>query len=350
LDANTWQNNKQVVNGAWKPGEVTWINRNQLTGSMGGPIVKNKTFFFTLYDRQFERQRQTIRPIVLTDCARNGIFRYWESWGSGNTQQQTTTTGVPTIASVDSFGNPLRPSANPGGAPGSYTGQLRYFSVFGAVTNTPTKPDCSDAVIGSSPWDNNRTRLDPAGVTQKYLAAMPHANVFDGGDGLNTAVSQWVRRGHNAANYGLATGTNFDADRRQINAKIDHNFNSRNKVAVNYSYEWLNGDYLQTLTTVWPGNYTSETIVRPKVLTLNFTSTLTSTLLNEARFGFRESYQVIWAPWEVTDPEKRKVPESFLLKGGGRFPIGYVPASIFDSAPHLEMPLPMAISSPSRIP
>src|SRR5436309_12724228 len=33
-------------------------------------------------------------------------------------------------------------------------------------------------------------------------------------------------------------------------------------------------------------------------------------------------------PWEVTDPEKRKVPESFLLKGGQGFPIAYVPAPV----------------------
>ena len=67
-----------------------------------------------------------------------------------------------------------------------------------------------------------------------------------------------MRRGHNAANYGLATGTSFDADRKQINAKVDHTFNSRHKVALNYSYEWLDGDYLQVLTTAWPGNFTSS--------------------------------------------------------------------------------------------
>ncbi|PYS53967.1 MAG: hypothetical protein DMG13_10200 [Acidobacteria bacterium] len=320
LDANTWVNNKQVVNGVARPGEQTWINRNEFTGSAGGPIIKNRTFFFTLFDKQFERQRQTVRPIVLTDCARNGIFRYWEGWGNGSTQQQTVMSGVPTIASVDSFGNPVRPAVNPNGTP--YTGQLRYFSVFGPLANTPTKPDCSDAVVESTAWDVNRTRLDPGGVTQKFLAAMPHANVFDAGDGLNTAVHQWVRRGHNAANYGLATGTNFDADREQINAKIDHNFNAKHKIAVNYSYEWLDGDYLLSIMNAWPGNFTSETIVRPKVLTLNFTSTLTASLLNEARFGFRESYQVISAPG------KRKVPESFLLKGGQGFQIGYVPAPV----------------------
>src|SRR5947208_1023744 len=72
LDANTWANNKQVVNGVWTPGAPPWINRNQLTGSVGGPIVKNKTFFFVLWDQQLERQRQTVRPVVLTDCAQIG--------------------------------------------------------------------------------------------------------------------------------------------------------------------------------------------------------------------------------------------------------------------------------------
>jgi hypothetical protein len=64
------------------------------------------------------------------------------------------------------------------------------------------------------------------------------------------------------------------------------------------------------------------------VLTVNFTSTLTSSLLNEARFGYRANQHVIWAPWEVTDPEKRKVPESFLLQGGQGFPISYAPAAV----------------------
>jgi hypothetical protein len=333
LDANTWKNNKQVVNGEWKPGQPPWINRNEFTGSVGGPIVKNKTFFFTLFDKQFERQRQIARPVVLTDCARNGILRYWEGWGSGNTLQQTVRTGTPTIASVDSFGNPLRPATNPDGTP--YTGQLRYLSVFGPLSNTPTKPDCSDAIVGSTPWDTNRTKLDPAGVSQKFLAAMPHANIFDGGDGLNTAVNQWVWRGHSNADYSLASGTSYDADRKQINAKIDHNFNSRHKVAVNYSYEWLDSDYyLLGLTSTWPGNYPSQIIVRPKVFTVNLTSTLAPSIVNEARYGFRESFQVIWAPWEVTDPEKRKVPQSFLLQGGQSFPIAYAPAGVGTMSPN----------------
>jgi hypothetical protein len=328
LDANTWTNNKQVVNGVWTPGQSNWVNRNELTGSLGGPIIKNRTFFFFLWDQQLERQRYTVRPVVLTDCARNGIFRYWEGWANGNTLQVTSPTGAnPTIASVDSFGNPLRPATNPNGTP--YTGQLRYVSVFGPLANTPTRPDCSDAVLaGGSSWDQYRTGMDPGGITQKYLSVMPHPNRFDGGDGLNTAVNQWVWRGHNAANFGLATGTSTDTDRRQVNSKVDHNINAKNKVAVNYSYEWIDGDYLAAPTSAWPGAFTSQIIRRPKVFTINYTSTLSASLLNEARFGYRANQHVIWAPWEVTDESKTEIPKSLMLQGNGGYPMTYAPAAV----------------------
>src|SRR4029079_2326774 len=316
LNSNTWQNNKQIVRGVWTPGQPAWINRNEYTGSLGGPIIKNKTFFFALWSQQFERQRNTMRPAVLTDCARNGIFRYWEGWANGNINTATSTAGAnPTIQSVDSFGNPLRPATNPNGTP--YTGQLRYFSVFGAVTNTPVMPDCSDAQISSTPFDSNRTQQDPAGITQRYLTVMPHANIYDVGDGLNTAGSQWVRRGHNSGEFGLANGTVNDTDRKQINLKVDHNFNPSNKVAVNYSYEWIDADSISGgAASAWPGYYPAQVIRRPRVFTVNFTSTVLGNKLNEARFGYRANKHVIWAPWEVTDSSKTEVPQSLLLQGG----------------------------------
>ena len=67
LDANTWANNKTVVNGVWSPTTPPWLNRHDLTGSVGGPIIKNKTFFFALVDKQFENERQVARPVTLTD-------------------------------------------------------------------------------------------------------------------------------------------------------------------------------------------------------------------------------------------------------------------------------------------
>src|SRR5262245_43678617 len=216
LDANTWVNNKRGVRGVWSPSQPNWQNENEYSVNLGGPIRKNKTFFFFLWDQQIERDRTQMRPVVLTDCARNGIFRYWESYQNGNINQVTSGLGTanPIIPTVDSFGNPARPATNPNGTP--YSGQLRYFSVFGPLLNTPSRPDCSDAQVQSgSPWDPLRPGMDPKGFTQRYLGYMPHANVFDGGDGLNTAIHQWQFAAHGTGDLGTASGTSFVADHHQ---------------------------------------------------------------------------------------------------------------------------------------
>ena len=98
LNANTWANNKQIVQGVWKPAKSNWQNENEYSVSLGGPIKKNKTFFFLLWDQQFENDRTQMRPIVLTDCARNGVFRYWDGYQNGNIN--TVTSGIGTANPV----------------------------------------------------------------------------------------------------------------------------------------------------------------------------------------------------------------------------------------------------------
>ena len=141
-------------------------------------------------------------------------------------------------------GNPLRPATNPNGS--AFTGQLRYVSVFGPVANVPTQPDCSDAVVQGSPWDTNRTRVDPTGFVNKLMGSMPQPNNYEVGDGLNTAGNRWVRREKNGNesifsldDEGLNRPDNLA--RKQINLKIDHNFNPSHKVSGTYTYEYSNG-------------------------------------------------------------------------------------------------------------
>jgi hypothetical protein len=59
---------------------------------------------------------------------------------------------------------------------------------------------------------------------------MPHANIFDGGDGLNTAIHQWQFSGHGTGDLNTAYGTSFVADHHQANLKIDHVFNPVTKL------------------------------------------------------------------------------------------------------------------------
>ena len=291
LDANTWFNNSLSP-------RITpnWRNQHEYNLAFGGPIKKNKTFFYTLWDQQIVASRAETFPTVLTECARRGIFRYYDNINNGNFRQVTLGGATPTAATVNLDGSPKSPNGGP----------LRFLSVFGPLAANPTKNDCSDAQIGTSTlvptgaastWDPNMTALDTSGYVAKTLAAMPHANAFDNPgnlvaatgffgntyapDGLNTATSRWVRTNHGADNlFGVGQANN----RRQINVKIDHNFNERHKFNASYSYEIDKSD--DAALEAWPGILPGQDIRHPQVLSFNFTSVLSPSLVNEARFGF----------------------------------------------------------------
>lgn len=283
LNANTWTNNRATPT-AIKPG---WSNVHQYTVSYGGPIIRNKTFFFALFDGLTARSRATVNAAVLTPCARNGIFRYFDGWNNGNVNTVTNaTSATPIISVVDGNGNPKTPANNPGATPTPFTGQLRFASVFGPVLNTPTKADCSDAIVGSTSttatgtWDTNRKAMDPTGFVKKLIDFMPLPNTYESGDGLNTAQHRWLRTLHGSDNL---FGIGEDTERKQINVKIDHNISSTQRANVSYVYEWSGGD---DYYKVWPNGFNGENFRRPQTLTSTLTSTLTNNLLNEARFGY----------------------------------------------------------------
>src|SRR5215475_4696219 len=67
-----------------------YANRNQFGGRVGGPIVKNKMFFFVLTDNQRYMGKVTQGTLVLTQTARQGIFRYMSNGQrNGGTSSQT---------------------------------------------------------------------------------------------------------------------------------------------------------------------------------------------------------------------------------------------------------------------
>ena len=181
---------------------------------------------------------------------------------------------------VDQAGNPVAPTTNPNGTP--HNGILRYASVFGPLANAPTRPDCSDAVVQGAAWDPQRSRWI-TGYVKKVLGVMPAVNNWEIGEGLNTAGSRWVkstRGGQNRFGFGAADV------RKQLNVKLDHNFNAKNKISGTWSFEKVKADYA---TRVWPTGYDGISHRQPQVLTINFTSTLSPSLIDEARWGMRRT-------------------------------------------------------------
>jgi hypothetical protein len=281
IEPNSWSNNQRGI-------IPNWTNLNEYTGSVGGPIIKNKTFFFFLWDGLLPATRSNTNATVLTPCARNGIFRYWDGWQGGNALVVTNPSGTPTRATVDLAGNPLRPDKNPDGS--AFTGSLHYASVFGALpANLPAaNADCSNIAALVQPgtsWDPNRTRMDSTGYVTKMLGAMPLPNNYTStyADGLNTGGFQWTQAAHGANNrfsFGAADV------RKQANVRIDHNFSTRHKINGGWTFERDHADYAQGL---WPTQFPGFAHHQPQVLTVSFTSTLSPTLLNEVRFGMRRT-------------------------------------------------------------
>ncbi len=129
LDANTFFNNKNgVPKGQFK--------QNQFGGTFGGPIVKNRTFFFADYQGFASRKFTTVNSVVPTPKMKSGDFTEYKvnmkdsvvagqsGCVSGNTLSGRCfdPTAVKLIAL---FPDPNIPGMTPG-TPGSWTGNPNY--------------------------------------------------------------------------------------------------------------------------------------------------------------------------------------------------------------------------------
>ncbi len=234
---------------------------------MGGPIKKNKTFFFGSYQYNRVDFTQPIDqsfgiPIVYTPEARNGIFRYF----------------VPDPA------NPLVIN----GTTITRNNTLLVNPATGALVvplcATPTSLRCVRTYDIRSATNNTLGRpLDTA--VAALLTPVPLPNNFGtsttGIDGLNTAAFLW----------NPPTAVRGPA----ITARIDHNFNANNSIFGRYlfsDYNTLKGDPLNGRPQVFPGSAPrGEVFRRTSNLALSWRRVISPRVVNEltagyGRFGF----------------------------------------------------------------
>jgi hypothetical protein len=356
LNANTWDNNRTPFTDPFS-GErhastpKTWNNRHQWTVAYGGPLTipglydgRNKTFFYGVVSQNIRNTRDYVTGTALTETARQGIFRYWSGYnpigwnptgasaGLANPIYPQTATNA-TLIAVDADGRPVRPLAAPTSPTNNpsasnfvpYSGNLTCFSIFGNMRLNEnggmvpfTDADCAGGQAirptGRAAWDDKRPIADTSGLIAKFLKATPKPNYFGAGDGLNYAQIRWIRGRSGTSNTTTALGgTDVNANVTQYNVKIDQNFTANHKVAGSWTYQ---RDLSAVSPPSYPDGFFGTTFRRPHTLAINGTSTLSSQMVNEARFGLTYSLNHQAPPWEHPDETIKTAARDFMLPAG----------------------------------
>jgi hypothetical protein len=209
-------------------------------GSVGGPIVRNKLFFFTNLQLLRAYDTALVQRTVYTAQARTGLFRYVV--GRANAPAGTAT------AAVDGNGNALLPACT-----GTPPTNAPCISSYNIATQAPSGLDSALGAI---------------------INAMPLPNNFAAGDGLNTAAF------------------NFGSPQREKQydfvTKVDYNLNDKNSIYVRYARGRQNtlGDSANGGRPILPGfpNFV-DTFRSPDNTAINWRWTISPKLVNEFIFG-----------------------------------------------------------------
>ena len=236
FNANEWQNNYSSI------GKKQFV-QHIFGGDLGGPIWKNKLFFFVNVQGLTALSTTSVTQTVYTASARQGLFRY-VSGGRNNPA------GSPN-ASVDANGNPVA-GLN--------------IATYNIVANDPLH-------LG----------LDK--TTQSLANAAPLPNAFNVGDGLNTA--------------GFVFSAPSQERQHDVTFKIDQIINAKNTVyaRVSFGQQNTNCDSANGGLELFPGGTCQVNTDRnPKNLAFNWRTNPTARLTNEAIFGLNDFSFVFAAP------------------------------------------------------
>jgi hypothetical protein len=115
--ANDWFNKAAQI-GAGEPNTAPFLLRNTFGANVGGPIVKDRLFFFAAYEGQRKREDLQVTRVVPSLALRTGSISYFCTQDPTCPSSGVNTLSPSQIAAIDPncFGNgtcPLGPGANP---------------------------------------------------------------------------------------------------------------------------------------------------------------------------------------------------------------------------------------------
>ena len=183
------------------------FNLNQFGGSVGGPILKNKTFFFVDGEQKYQREGITFTGLIPSMAMRSGDFA---DDPFGNNISLSSTGGfVPQIANPNMIGASTTPSAYPN----------VYFQCDSSGNPIAANSD------GSQPQGANCNKI-PSNLINNIGQAMmafypkPNANL-----GVQGASYNYVNEPVRSLNE-----TKFDA-------RLDQTFNAKDTAFARFSYD-----------------------------------------------------------------------------------------------------------------
>ncbi len=259
------------------------IKMNQYGAELGGPVKKNKTFFFFSWSDQKINTTQPIdqtfgNPIVYTDTALAGVYRYWVADPKNPFTLNGTVISQNSTALVDKRTGALAPG-------------IRNCA-------SPTDANC----VQTFNFANN----DPKGIgvdktIAKLFATYPKPNNFGvAGDGLNTATYSW----NSPTNF---RGPNYMA-------RMDHTINQSNTIffrALWGGYNTIGGDPLNSRPQVFPGFPPLGEVYRTtRNYALGYRSVLSPRLVNEFTLGLSR-FIFLFTQGEANPAWPNVVPYSF---------------------------------------
>ncbi len=235
------------------------LQLNQYGFELGGPIRKNKTFFFGSWQGQKVNFADPVdkafgEPVDLyTPSALNGIFRYWVANPTNplvvNGQRITQNSQL----LVDSRS-------------GEYAAGVRNCAGVGD----------SNCVASYDVFANDPLGIGLDSAVKKVLGGYPAPNSFNAGDGLNTGALQW--------------NSPVQVRGPQYLVRVDHTINDNHSLfgrVLGARQSTLNGDPLNGRPVVIPGFPPRGEVFRPATnVAIGLRSVISPRMVNELTLGF----------------------------------------------------------------
>ncbi|MEZ5394853.1 MAG: TonB-dependent receptor [Bryobacterales bacterium] len=269
---------KQMIHRNWQDASVPpgSFGFHLMSGSLSGPIRRNKTFFLWAFQRHHEKASENNDRDVPTQEMMNGDFSF--------------------------PGSPVTPDV---------------------IYDPDTLVRAADGSYSRTAFVNNqipKSRFDP--VALNFLALDPYRDP-------NNRNNQTYFDSTGPRNN-LSADTTYRSYRTSFDHKIDHNFSDKHRIFGRYSYHRhrsFNGRWqVQVENKIFDYNYTPQPIDQHQVV-LSDSYTISPTTINEVRIGFNrrflrripESLNNDWAAQLGIPGVDPTTMPSFLNATGGQF-------------------------------